>query len=129
TTPPYVGTEGALHLTDQANSQGNFWTIPLSGTQTFPVFSAKWRTYLEGVGGADGVSFNAGVNLGTGFAPEEGAGNGLSVQIDTYNNGAADTGIEIKWNGSRIGFLPVGPGVDGQGSPAELALAQFVDTS
>jgi hypothetical protein len=84
---------------------------------------------IEGVGGADGVSFNAGVNVGTGFTPEDGAATGLSVQVDTYNNGTADAGVEIKWNGGRIAFLPVGAGVDGSGAPPELALGSFVDTS
>jgi hypothetical protein len=129
TTPPYVGAEGALHITDRVNSQANYWTIPLGGTRHFASFNGRWRTLIEGVGGADGMSFNVGQNLGTGFTPEDGAANGLSVQVDTYNNGTGDAGVEIKWNGARIGFLPVGAGVDGSGAPPELALGAFVDTS
>jgi hypothetical protein len=60
TTPPYVGPEFALHLTDQANSQANYWTVPLPAVQNFQVFRAQWKMLIQGVGGADGVSFNAG---------------------------------------------------------------------
>jgi hypothetical protein len=129
TTPPAIGPEGALHLTDQINSQANFWTIPLAAARDFESFHANWRLLIEGVGGADGVSFNAGVDVGTSFTPEDGALNGLSVQVDTYNNGTSDAGVEVKWNGNRIAFLPVGAGIDGSGAPPELALARFVDTS
>jgi hypothetical protein len=65
TTPPFIGAEGALHLTDQINGQANFWTAPLAAARDFESFHANWRMLIEGVGGADGVSFNAGVNVGT----------------------------------------------------------------
>jgi hypothetical protein len=128
TTPPYVGPEGALHLTDLVGSQANYWTIPLASVQTLPIFSAQWRTLIQNVGGADGMSFTVGVNPNI-PTPEEGGDNGLSVSVDTFNNGAADAGLEIKYNGTRIGFLPVGAGTDGSGAPPELARGEFVDTS
>jgi hypothetical protein len=127
-TPPYVGPERALHLTDQANGQANYWTVPLAGTQTLPFFQARWKTLLAGpIGGAaDGFSFNAGVNVGTGFTPEEGGGNGLSVTVDTYDNGGGEVGTEIRWNGTPLAFLQIGGGGTG---PAELMKNQFVDAS
>src|SRR5262249_29728495 len=136
TTPPAVGPDAAgvvpgvfLHLTDRANSQGNYWMIPLTGAQTFDCFKASWKTFIDNPGGADGISFNVGNNVGTGFTPEDGATTGLSVCIDTYNNGAGDAGLDIKWNGVTLTHLPVGPGADGSGSPAALALGAFVNTS
>ena len=48
TTPPYVGPEFALHITDRANGQANYWTIPLGGSQTFPQFSARWNPWFQG---------------------------------------------------------------------------------
>jgi hypothetical protein len=135
TTPPFVGPDASgarpglfLHLTDNVTSQANYWTIPLGGVQNLQIFSAQWKTLIEGVGGADGLSFNAGVNPAI-PTPEEGGDNGLSVSVDTFNNGAGDAGLEVKYNGTRIGFLPVGAGADGSGAPPELARGQFVDTS
>jgi hypothetical protein len=129
TTPPAVGPEGALHLTDEANSQANYWMVPLVSVQTFDCFKARWKTLISKPGGADGISFNVGNNVGTGFTPEDGGSSGLSVCIDTYNNGAGDAGLDIKWNGVTLKHLPVGPGTDTVGSPPELAIGSFVDTS
>lgn len=131
TTPPYVGAEGALHLTDQVNGQWNYWTIPAgtpsSGSQTVSAFQAQWKTKLTGVGGADGFSFNMGQDLGTGFPPPEGAANGLSVTVDTYDNGGGEVGCEVKWNGTRLAFVPAGSGtVHG---PVELMKDVFVNAA
>jgi hypothetical protein len=128
-TPPYV-MDGVLHLTDHVNSQQNYWRVPVP-EQTFECFKARWRTYIEGVGGADGVSFTVGKNVGTGFTPEEGGGSGLAVCIDTYNNGLGDAGLDIKYNGAVLTHQPVpaAGGADGSGAPAQLALGVFVDTT
>jgi hypothetical protein len=127
--PPYVSPDGVLHLTDAINDQNNFWRINLGGTQVLECLEASWRMLISGVGGADGMSFNAGAAIPSTFTAEEGGGSGLSVTVDTFNNGANDAGVEIKWNGSRIAFQQVGSGADGSGAPAQLALGQFVDTS
>jgi hypothetical protein len=136
TTPPYVGGEGALHLTDAVNSQNNFWTIPLGTTRTYQTFKARWKTLIGGGGdpnnggvGADGLSFNAGENVGTAFTPEEGAPVGLAVTVDTYDNGGAEVGIEIRWNGQRLAFVRSGNGENTGSAKAPLRLNQFVDTS
>lgn len=110
----------------------NFWTIPVA-RQTLDCFSAQWKTLLAGVGQADGISFNVGVGpftYGSGVA-EEGANNGLSVTVDTFNNAdispGGEVGIEARWNGQRLGFTQVPPGtVNG---PPVLMKNQFVDTS
>jgi hypothetical protein len=135
TTPPFVASDGAgncvLHLTDKANDQVNFWSVPLSNAQAFVTFNARWRMLLDGPGGADGVSFNVGTDLGTGFTPEDGAPSGLSVCVDTYNNGAGDAGLDIKWNGVVLRHVPVpaAGGADGAGAPPELNRGVFVNTS
>jgi hypothetical protein len=126
-TPPYV-SEGVLHLTDKANDLNNRWTIPLAAAQTFPNFKAQWRTFLGSSGGADGWSFNVGVGPFSYASAEEGATVGLSVMVDTYNNGLGDTGVEVKWNGSRLGFVSV-PTCENCGAPAALNNDQWVDTS
>ena len=141
-TPPYVGPDASgehpgvfLHLTDHLNSQANYWTVPFFEEQTFPVFSARWKTLLGGIGGADGFSFNVGVGPFTylpppgefGPAPEEGTTNGLSVTVDTYNNGGAEVGLEVRWNGQRLAFTQVGNGISS--GPPELEQNRFVDTS
>src|SRR5262245_22652948 len=96
TTPPTV-TAGVLHITDRVNSQANYWSVPLAGTFNLDRLQAKWKNYLEGLGGADGMSFNAGVTLGTGFTPEEGGPNGLAVTVDTFDNGGGEVGTEVRW--------------------------------
>src|SRR6185369_11011217 len=97
-------------------------------SQTFLSFKAQWKTLISNPGGADGISFNIGQNIGTGFTPEDGTLSGLAVCVDTYNNGTGDAGVDIKYNGATLAHLPVGPGADGSGSPPQLALNQFVDT-
>src|SRR5207245_488761 len=90
---------------------------------------------LNGAGGADGFSFNFGQNLTTAFTPEEGATSGLSVTVDTFDNGAlpsnnntpAEVGIEAKWNGVRLSFTPVDGGtING---PPDLERNVFVDAT
>src|SRR5262249_48926829 len=75
-------------------------------------------------------SFNVGVNLGTNgapFTPEEGAANGLSVTVDTYDNGGGEVGLEVRWNGARLSFLSIGGGtVNG---PPVLETGTFVNDS
>lgn len=130
TTPPYVGPELALHLTDPVNSQANFWTIPLDSPRTFTGFRAQWKTLLgpaDNFGNrADGFSFNVGQNIGTAFTPEEGAPTGLAVCVDTYNNGGSEVGLEIRWNGVRQAFMAIHGGA--RHGPEELMKQQWVDS-
>ncbi|HEY2951907.1 MAG TPA: immunoglobulin domain-containing protein, partial [Verrucomicrobiae bacterium] len=75
---------------------------------------------------ADGISFNVGQNLGTGFTAEEGAGNGLSLTVDTFDNGGGESGIEVRYNGARLAFTQIGGGGNG---PAALERNVFVDAT
>ncbi|HXG46079.1 MAG TPA: GEVED domain-containing protein, partial [Methylomirabilota bacterium] len=126
TTPPAV-VDGALHLTDAVNEQANYWTTRLTRQRVQSV-SARWRTLIGGgtAPGADGLSFNLGYELGTAFLPEEGAGHGLSVSIDTWENASQEVGLEIKWNGQRVGFTRVGDGTTSAQAP--LRSNQWVET-
>jgi hypothetical protein len=127
TTPPYV-SGGVLHLTDNGvTSNQNFWRIPLSGLQTFKCFSARWQSLFNGPIGnaADGISFNVGQNVGFPVAAEEGGNNGLSVTVDTYDNGGAESGIEVRWNGVQLAFTRIGGG----NGPAEIEKNTFVNAS
>src|SRR5207249_10191355 len=60
--------------------------------------------------GADGYSFNWAKDLPTADVGEEGVGTGLSVTLDTYDNGGGEApGIEIKWHGTRVAFDNIDP--------------------
>jgi regulation of enolase protein 1 (concanavalin A-like superfamily) len=127
TTPPAV-TSGVLHLTDTSrNGENNFWTIPLGGTMTFQSFKARWRMFLANPnnGGADGMSFNVGLGpfSYTSGAAENGATVGLAVTVDTYDNGGAEVGIAIRWNGTRLALTRAGGG--NQADNALLYSSQF----
>src|SRR5439155_6312580 len=55
--------------------------------------------------GADGYSFNWGTDLATTGVGEEGTGSGLSVTVDTFDNGGGEApGLEIKYKGNRVAF-------------------------
>src|SRR6185503_16424109 len=105
------------------------WTLPLGTLPTLQTFRASWKTLLNAPGGADGFSVNIGQNITVPNPAEDGSPTGLSLAVDTYNNGAADAGVEIRYNNTRLAFRPVGPGTDGAGAPPELAKNQFVDAS
>jgi hypothetical protein len=128
---PTVGADKSLHLTENgATGQQNSWTIPLGGVQTVTTLNASWTTLMTGPIGnaADGFSFSAGQDLTFPVSAEEGSAQGLSVTVDTYNNGANETGLEIRWNGARLAFTPVGGGATpgSVNGPAELERNIFV---
>ncbi|MBI5383844.1 MAG: CHRD domain-containing protein [Verrucomicrobia bacterium] len=127
-TPPYVGAEGALHLTDAVTYQQGYWTVPLPQTVTLSSLYVRWRMFIGGGGdpidplaGADGMSFSVGTNLGTAFLPEEGAPSGLSVCVDTWNNGGEPPRVEVRWQGLFVAAAG--------GSKAEFRQHRFVDAS
>jgi hypothetical protein len=123
TGPPAV-SDGVLKLTlNGVISQQNFWTIDLA-PQTLKCLEARWDSLLNGPIGnaADGYSFNVGNNLGFPVAAEEGGNNGLSVTVDTFDNGGAESGIEVRWNGNRLAFTQIGGG----NGPAALMRNVFV---
>ena len=130
------GTNQVLHLTDAfRNSSFGAINIPdPAGGANVTQLSVHWRSLVGGGSGADGYSFNWASDLpGTPtFANpgEEGAGSGLSVTVDTFDNGSDEagpggSGIEIKWQTNRVAFASV-PN-DSPGTGPYLRKNQFVD--
>ena len=97
-----------LHLTDagQAGANGNFFIPDQNAGAPVNLLQVKWKSKIGAgdAGGADGVSFSWAENItSASTAGEDGTGNGLVVDIDTWDNGAPDfTGLEMKWQGAQI---------------------------
>src|SRR5206468_1490386 len=54
---------------------------------------------------------------GYGNPGEEGAGSGISVTIDTFDNGTGlDVGVDLKLNGARLAYAPIPKDNDGTGN-------------
>jgi hypothetical protein len=110
---------GILKLTD-ANDPGGFggWAVGPFPTATYESMTASWKSRVGGGGGggADGYSFNVGTDLSDNFTGEEGTGTGLTVTVDTFDNGGGEVGIEIKWKGERVAFQAIPKDDDGSGN-------------
>ncbi|HTD68705.1 MAG TPA: hypothetical protein VK846_19465, partial [Candidatus Limnocylindria bacterium] len=110
-----TGTDGILHLTDDAQSGacGTWYISNLTGGTVLDRLVARWQSRIGGplAGHADGYGLNwaSSAELPLGgcgtFTAEEGWPTGWSFNIDVYDGGAGpDTGIEIKWLGTRVAF-------------------------
>jgi hypothetical protein len=129
-----TGTNCVLHLTDPVGSSFGAWLIPdqASGNNVDHL-KVNWRSRIGGgaSGGADGYSFNWATDLPNpptyGNPGEDGAGSGLRVAVDTFDNGdpGGDVGIEIRWQGVRVGFTAVPK--DNPGNGIYLRKDTFVD--
>jgi|GEM_PF-666646 len=132
----FVGDDGTgnpvLHLTDPVNGAFGALVIPSPlGNRTLDRLVARWKSRVGGgSGGADGYSFNWTPNLPNpptyNNPGEEGLPTGLSVTVDTWDNGGGEApGLEIRWNGTRLAFVAVPKDDDGSGR--YLRKDQFVD--
>jgi hypothetical protein len=113
-----VVQDGVLKLTDAGDPGGLGGFAVGFPTRNFESVEASWKSRVGGGGGggADGYSFNVGTDLSDSFTGEEGTGTGLSVTVDTFDNGTGeDVGIDIKWRGARVGYAPVPKDNDGSG--------------
>jgi len=103
---------GFLHITDAVNSQqGNaFFPDPNNG---FPVDRLLVKFKMQLGGGtccgdgrwADGMSFNVASDISSVSSyGEEGAGGGLTITFDTWDNAAPDTApaIEVRYRGAVV---------------------------
>lgn len=122
--------DGVLKLTTAINSQYGAGSITLNPNR-YVGFEVSWKSYIGGGanGGADGYSLNIGndIPVDPGYGGEEGAGTGLTVTVDTWDNRTgADIGVEIKWRGTRIAYAPIPKDNDGV-SPTYLRKSAFVD--
>lgn len=73
-------------------------------------FTARFKLYIgQGSGNpADGFSFNIANDLPQGSFGEEGAGSGLSIVFDTYDNGGAEApAIDVKVAGAEVATTKV----------------------
>jgi hypothetical protein len=112
-----VNNSGVLKLTKALpEQQGSFIIEDLDAAQPVNGFDLRFKLRMGGGGTtpADGFSFSVAPNLPNGTWGEEGAGGGLSVAFDIYDNGGGEApAIDIKWPGTTelrhmnvpIGFL------------------------
>ena len=121
-----------MHLTDASvGSSYGVFSIPAPAVGgAADSIHLHWRSLVGGDDGsvcaatqfgrpgADGYSMSWGADLpnapGYGNPAEEGAGGGLIVTVDTFDNGGGEApGLEIKWRGARVAFdsINADPGV------------------
>jgi hypothetical protein len=113
-----VVQDGVLKLTDAGDPGGLGGFAVGFATRNFESVEASWKSRVGGGGGggADGYSFNVGTDLSDSFTGEEGTGTGLSVTVDTFDNGTGeDVGVDLKWRGARVGYAPIPKDDDGTG--------------
>jgi hypothetical protein len=125
--------DGVLKLSNAENlgvgGLGGFGIGPFP-VQTFDTIDMTWKSRVGGGGngGADGYSINIGNDLVDSFTAEEGTGTGISVTVDTFDNGTGlDVGIDFKWRGNRVAYIPLPKDDDGSGN--FLRKDTFVDAS
>jgi hypothetical protein len=102
---------GCLLLTPNVGSQIGGFLISNDLDAGNPVygFVAQFKAFIGGGTAADGIAFNFANDLPNAATGVEGAGTGLSVEFDTYDNGAPDEiGIDIKVGGSEVATFPFG---------------------
>ncbi len=104
---------GVLKLTTATNAQLGSLVIDdfLAGAEVIQ-FSARFRLAIGGGTAlpADGVSFNFAPDLPDAPFGEEGAGSGLSVSFDTFDNGGGEApAIDVKWHGIAVAHRAVNP--------------------
>ena len=103
-----VGDSGVLVLTIAANDQnGSFIVGDLNAGSAIDGFAASFQAFVgNGMGAAaDGFSFSFGNDIPDGVFTfgEEGAGTGLIVCFDTYNNSGGEApAVDVKWQGATV---------------------------
>ncbi len=108
---------GALKLTPAASATAGMAKLVQFNPAPIEAFRATFKLYIGGGSStsADGFSFNLADDNSLVFAgaPEEGIGTGLTVEFDTFSNGAGDQiGIFLKSGGpatSPINGTPFQP--------------------
>lgn len=100
---------GVLKLTSAANSQiGSFIIDDLDPSQRISSYTVSFKLLMGGgtAPPADGISFNFATDLPNSAFNEEGAGSGLTITFDCYDNGAGDNPegpeFRVKYAGALI---------------------------
>jgi len=113
----YISGDGILHIMDNINGVAGAWIIDnLSSGNPTDRWHAKMKVHLgEGSdasrpdgGLADGLSLSWASDLpnGTVGNAEDGAGSGISVSLDTWDDGSGyDPSIEVRWKGNILGHV------------------------
>lgn len=107
------GLNGCLHLTDPGvASSGHLKLSNIGEGMNVTRLQIQWRSLIGGGSGADGYSINWANDLPK--APvyanpgEEGAGSGITVAVDTYENGVDDIlGLALIWKTNVVGTLGI----------------------
>ena len=99
-----VVEDGVVKLTKAVGSmQGGLVIDDLDGGATVSAFTAAFKLLVGGGSGADGFSFNFAADVPDGAFGEEGAGTGLTICFDVYNNGAGEApAIDLKNAGTIV---------------------------
>jgi hypothetical protein len=103
---------GHLELTTNSGSlQGSANFEDALGGGDLTKFTATFKLYIGNGSGnpADGFSFNIASDLGpTSNTGEEGTGSGLTIALDTYDNGGGEApAIDVKWAGNEVATTKV----------------------
>lgn len=111
TGPGGVGDSAFLQLTEAVNDQsGSFLLDTPAGTAPIKDFTATWMMRVGGGTAvpADGFSFVLGSDVVDGTFGEDGAGSGLIVSFDTYDNGTSEVAPEISivYRSSQVATRP-----------------------
>lgn len=73
-------------------------------------FTARFKLRMDGGSGGEGVSFNFAPNVPEAVFGEAGAGSGLSVLFDSFENSAGETqGIIVKYRGETLAATKLNP--------------------
>jgi hypothetical protein len=107
-----VNGSGVLKLTTTGNAlQGSFIVQDIDGSAPVSAFTATFKMLIGGGNGADGLSFNFANYFPEPPFGEEGAGTGLTVSFDTFDNGGGEApAIDAKVGGVVVASVP-GSGV------------------
>jgi len=101
-----VGDSGVLKLTQAYNygSQGSFIINDLDGGAPIAGFTASFKLLVGGAEPhADGCSFNFANDLPDGPFTEEGAGTGVTISFDSFDNGGGEApAIDAKIAGVTV---------------------------
>ena len=107
-----VGDSPFMILTEAVNGQGGSFLLSTPADAT-PIndFTATWMMLVGGgtETPADGCSFVLGEDVGDAAFGEDGAGSGLIVSFDTYDNGTSEVApeITIRYKTAEIATRPL----------------------
>lgn len=102
---------GVLRLTSSIRNQQGSWVIEdLDNGKPVAGFLARFKVRIGGGTGAEGFSFNFAPDLPNAPFGVEGAGLGLSISFDSFNNSAEDApGIVVRFRGVKIASKRLSP--------------------